>query len=61
MVQVNKYDERSKWFFFCDRQVAIADVILVNKIDLISEEEKTKILSLVRYVLNKLCIQMSCF
>jgi hypothetical protein len=29
----------------------MADVILVNKIDLVSEEEKTKVLSLVRYVL----------
>ncbi len=33
-----------------NRQVAMADVILINKIDLVSEDEKTKVLSLVRYV-----------
>ncbi len=33
-----------------NRQVAMADVILVNKIDLVSEEDKTKVLSLIRYV-----------
>jgi len=38
---------------FCNRQVAMADVILVNKIDLVSEEEKAKLHSLVRYVLLK--------
>lgn len=32
------------------RQIAIADVILVNKIDLVSEEEKRKLLALIRYV-----------
>jgi G3E family GTPase len=36
---------------FANRQVALADVIVVNKIDLVSEEEKAKVLSLVRYVI----------
>ena len=32
------------------RQIAIADVILVNKIDLVSDEDKAKLLALIRYV-----------
>jgi len=33
-----------------NRQIALADVILLNKIDLVSQEEKTKLLSIIRYV-----------
>ncbi|CAF1593380.1 unnamed protein product [Adineta ricciae] len=42
----DRHQEKALW----SRQVAIADVILVNKIDLISQEEKSKIIELVRSI-----------
>jgi len=39
----------------------MADVILINKIDLISEEEKAKVHSLVRYVLLKYLTKLMSF
>jgi len=42
----DRHQEKALW----SRQIAMADVILVNKIDLISEEEKSKVLSLVRSI-----------
>ncbi|CAF1314194.1 unnamed protein product [Adineta ricciae] len=42
----DRHQEKALW----SRQVAIADVILINKIDLISQEEKSKIIELVRSI-----------
>ncbi|CAF1092573.1 unnamed protein product [Rotaria magnacalcarata] len=42
----DRHQSKALWL----RQAAMADVILVNKIDLVSEEEKIKILSIVRSI-----------
>ncbi|UJR16229.1 hypothetical protein I4U23_003139 [Adineta vaga] len=59
----DRHQEKALW----SRQVAMADVILINKIDLISSEEKTKIIELVRsinitaqiYETTRSCIDLS--
>lgn len=43
---MNKSNEYLREFLF--RQVALADVILVNKIDLVSQEDKSKLFELIR-------------
>ncbi|CAF1186405.1 unnamed protein product [Adineta steineri] len=59
----DRHQEKALW----SRQVAMADVILVNKIDLVSEEEKAKIHSLIKsinitaqiYETTRSCIDLS--
>ncbi|CAF1113105.1 unnamed protein product [Rotaria sp. Silwood1] len=42
----DRHQAKALW----SRQVAMADVVLVNKVDLVSEEEKMKVLALVRSI-----------
>lgn len=42
--------QRSSRFSFCSRQVACADVILLNKIDLVSPDELSSIENIIRQV-----------
>ncbi|CAF3368262.1 unnamed protein product [Rotaria sp. Silwood1] len=63
----NYEDDRHQAKALWSRQVAMADVVLVNKVDLVSEEEKMKVLALVRsinvtaqvYETTRSCIDLS--
>ncbi|CAF1049941.1 unnamed protein product [Rotaria sordida] len=46
----NYEDDRHQAKALWSRQVAMADVVVVNKIDLVSEEEKMKVLSIVQSI-----------
>lgn len=41
---------KSMRFYSKNRQVAMADVLLLNKIDLVNEEEKNRIVTLIKFV-----------